>query len=175
MPAEQVSGIPFGLGFTKPHNYWEVVRTAWQNKRNPLFTWRILNDGVCDGCALGTTGMRDFTMTGIHLCTVRLNLLPLNTMPALDPTVLGDVAALRSLRSNELRDLGRLPYPMLRQRGDPGFRRVSWNEALDLVAGRIRAIDPNRLALYLTSRGITNEVYYVAQKVARFLGTNNVY
>ena len=26
----------------------------------------------------------------------------------------------------------------------------------------------------MTSRGVTNEVYYVAQKVARFLGTNNV-
>src|SRR3989304_1855023 len=33
---------------------------------------------------------------------------------------------------------------------------------------------PRRIAFYLTSRGITNEVYYVAQKVARFLGTNNV-
>ena len=48
MPAERVSGIPFGLGFTKPHNYWEVLRTAWENKRNPLFTWRIFRDGVCD-------------------------------------------------------------------------------------------------------------------------------
>src|SRR5205814_7902636 len=80
MPTEHVSPIPFGLGFTKLHNYWEVLRTAWENKRNPLFTWRILRDGVCDGCALGTTGMKDFTMKGIHLCTVRLNLLPLNTM-----------------------------------------------------------------------------------------------
>ena len=26
----------------------------------------------------------------------------------------------------------------------------------------------------MTARGITNEVYYTAQKVARFLGTNNV-
>ncbi|HKB48227.1 MAG TPA: molybdopterin-dependent oxidoreductase, partial [Ktedonobacterales bacterium] len=31
-----------------------------------------------------------------------------------------------------------------------------------------------RMAFYLTSRGLTNEVYYVAQKAARFLGTNNV-
>src|SRR5213593_1966486 len=115
MPAERVSGIPFGLGFTKPHNYWEVVRTAWQNKRNPLFTWRILRDGVCDGCALGTTGMRDFTMKGVHLCTVRLNLLRLNTQPSLDPAVLADVRALESKTSAELRDLGRLGHPMLRR------------------------------------------------------------
>ncbi len=28
--------------------------------------------------------------------------------------------------------------------------------------------------MYLTSRGITNEVYYAAQKAARFFGTNHV-
>src|SRR6266513_4403771 len=102
MPTQHVSPIPFGLGFTKPHNYWEVLRTAWENKRNPLFTWRILRDGVCDGCALGTTGMKDFTMKGIHLCTVRLNLLPLNTMGPLDPRVLEDVEPLRDRKSTRL-------------------------------------------------------------------------
>ena len=35
-------------------------------------------------------------------------------------------------------------------------------------------VDPERAAFYLTSRGITNEVYYAAQKAARFLGTNHV-
>src|SRR5207253_1015300 len=174
MPAERVSGIPFGLGFTKPHNYWEVVRTAWQNKRNPLFTWRILRDGVCDGCALGTTGMRDFTMKGIHLCTVRLNLLPLNTMGPLDTRILEDVGRLRSVSSRDLRALGRLPYPMLRRRGDPGFHRISWDEAFGIAARRIRTAPPDRIAFFITSRGMTNESYYVANKVARFLGTNHI-
>jgi len=118
--------------------------------------------------------MRDFTMEGIHLCTVRLNLLRLNTMPALDVRHLADAEALTDKTSAELRDLGRLPFPMIRRRGEPGFRRVSWDEALDLIADRIRKSDPQRIAFYLTSRGISNEVYYVAQKVARFLGTNNV-
>ncbi len=63
---------------------------------------------------------------------------------------------------------------MVRQRGDKGFRRISWDAALDLLANRIRDTDPHKLAFYLTSRGITNEVYFVAQKVARFPGTNNV-
>jgi predicted molibdopterin-dependent oxidoreductase YjgC len=38
----------------------------------------------------------------------------------------------------------------------------------------VRPVDPRRLAFFVTSRGVTNEVYYVAQKVARFLGTNHV-
>ena len=43
-----------------------------------------------------------------------------------------------------------------------------------LLADKLRDIDPKRLAFFVTARGVTNEVYYVAQKVARFLGTNNV-
>lgn len=172
--AKIVSAVPFGLGQTKPHNYRDVLRSAWENKREPLFTWRILRDGVCDGCALGATGLRDFTMKGIHLCTVRLNLLPLNTMGALDTRLLEDVESLRSTSSKDLRALGRLPYPMLRRRGDPGFRRISWDEALRIAARRIRAAPPDRIAFFVTSRGMTNESYYVANKVARFLGTNHI-
>ena len=166
---------PLGLGETKPHHFTEMAKTAWQNKRHPLYAWRLLTRGVCDGCALGTSGMRDWTMDGIHLCTIRLNLLQLNTMGAMPWQRLEtDLDGLRRLSSAELRRLGRLPYPMVRQRGDAGFRRVSWDEALDLLAERIRQMDPQRMAFYLTSRGLTNEVYYVAQKAARFLGTNHV-
>ncbi|MFN7139127.1 MAG: FdhF/YdeP family oxidoreductase, partial [Limisphaerales bacterium] len=92
----------------------------------------------------------------------------------LDISLLEDVSTLQSLNNAELRELGRLPYPMLRKKGDKGFRRISWDEANSRIANKIRAIDPKRWALFVTSRGVTNEVYYMAQKAARFLGTNNV-
>jgi len=166
--------VPNGIGQIKPNHYLDMAKTVWRNRDQLPYAWRILSRGVCDGCALGTTGLKDFTMSGVHLCTVRLNLLRLNTMPAMDSSRLGDVKSLSRLTSGELRQLGRLPYPFVQTKGDDGFRRVSWDEALDLIATRIRATTPERLAFYLTSRGISNEVYYVAQKVARFLGTNNV-
>jgi len=164
----------FGLGRQKPHHYREMLTVAWENRDQLPFAWRILNDGVCDGCALGTSGLSDWTLDGVHLCMVRLELLRLNTAPALDPAVLADVDALAGRTSRDLRALGRLGEPMLRRRGEGGFRVVSWGEALDLVAAGLRAVDPERAAFYLTSRGITNEVYYAAQKAARFLGTNHV-
>ena len=113
-------------------------------------------------------------MKGIHLCTVRLHLLQLNTMDHADPSLFEDVRALESKTSKELRDLGRLGYPMLRRRGERGFTRISWDEAYRLLGEKLRTLDPQRIGFYLTSRGITNETYYVAGKVARFLGTNNV-
>jgi molybdopterin-dependent oxidoreductase alpha subunit len=151
-----------------------MLRVAWQNRDNLSYAWKVLGQGVCDGCALGVAGFHDWTIDGVHLCMTRLNLLRLNTMPALDVSCLAGVSKLRSLSNAELRELGRLPFPMLRERGAKGFRRVTWDEAYSRIAQRIRASDPKRIAFFLTSRAITNEVYYVAQKVARFLGTNNV-
>ena len=165
---------PNGAGETKPNHYGEILRTIWANRRHLPYAARILRKGVCDGCALGVAGLHDWTIDGVHLCTTRLSLLSTNTMDAADPARLADVAALRRRPGRELRELGRLGHPMVRRHGEPGFTRVSWDAALDVVAGAVRAADPARLAFFLTSRGVTNEVYYVAQKVARFLGTNNI-
>ncbi len=166
---------PNGIGQQKPNHFLDMAKVTWANRRNLPYAWRILRKGVCDGCALGVAGFHDWTLSGVHLCTTRLNLLAMNTMGPLDVAVLADVDRLRTKSGAELRALGRLPYPMVRHVGERGFRRVSWDDALDLIAGRIRsAPSPDAFALYLTARGITNEVYYAAQKAVRAIGTNNV-
>ncbi len=164
----------FGIGRQKPRHYLEMARIAWENRDELPFAWRILNDGVCDGCALGTSGLSDWTIPGVHLCMVRLELMRLNTAPALDPAILADVSPLATRSSEDLRALGRLPEPMLRRVGERGFAPVTWDQALELVVRELRVVNPARLAFYLTSRGTTNEVYYAAQKAARFFGTNHV-
>lgn len=171
------SAVPFGLGQTKPKHFRDMLGVAWQNRDNLGYAWKVLSQGVCDGCALGVAGFHDWTIDGIHLCMTRLNLLRLNTMPALDEKHLTHpphLSHLQTLTNAQLRELGRLPCPMLRERGAPAFRRISWDEAYARIASRIRNSNPKRLAFYVTARGVTNEVYYMAQKVARFLGTNNV-
>lgn len=165
---------PNGFGLTKPNHYLEVLRTVWENRGSLRYASRIVRKGVCDGCALGVAGLHDWTIDGVHLCTTRLALLHTNTMGPADHALLADVVPLRARTGRELRDLGRLAHPMVRRHGEAGFTRAGWDEALALVGGAIRDADPRHVAFFLTSRGITNEVYYVAQKVARFLGTNNV-
>src|ERR1051325_995108 len=168
------SAIPFGLGQVKPKHFRDMATVVWRNRDNLPYAWKGLNRGVCDGCALGVAGFHDWTIEGFHLCMTRLNLLRLNTMPSLDARLLQDISRLEKLDNAQLRELGRLPYPMIREKDAPGFRRISWDEAYQRIAAKVRANAPERLAFFLTSRGVTNEVYYMAQKVARFLGTNNV-
>lgn len=166
--------IPMGLTRQKPKHFRDMFRILWENRDNLPYAWKVLSRGVCDGCALGVAGFEDWTIKGTHLCMTRLNLLRLNTMDAMDPQVLSDVSQLEGKSLKALRSLGRLAYPMLREKGDPGFRRITWEEANQRMASTIRGMDPQRLAFFVTARGVTNEVYYMAQKVARFLGTNHV-
>ncbi len=175
-PELWVGPSPNGIGQQKPNHYGDMVRVALTNRRpdRAAYAWKILTRGVCDGCALGVAGFHDWTIDGVHLCTTRLKLLETNTMDAADHSLLFDVEVLRRRSGAELRDLGRLAYPMRRRRGEPGFRRISWDEALDATAAAIRATTPDRVAAYLTSRGITNETYYVAGKAFRAMGVAGI-
>ena len=173
-PKLWASWKPFGLGEQRPNNYLEIARAVWENRQALGYAWRILTQGVCDGCALGTSGLRDWTLPGVHLCNVRLRLLRLNTLPPLNPAWLANVARWSGVLPETLRGLGRLSHPMVWRKGEAGFQRVSWDEALELVASRLRGTEPTRVAFYLTSRGLANEHYYAAQKAARALGTNNI-
>jgi formate dehydrogenase major subunit len=74
------------------------------------------------------------------------------------------------------RRLERLTHPLVRD--DGGLRLATWDEALDRAAGGFRrTVDAHGGAaagLFSCSKA-TNEVNFVAQKVARVaLGTNNV-
>jgi molybdopterin-dependent oxidoreductase alpha subunit len=167
--------VPFGLlEPNKPRHFRETLRAAWDNRDALPYAWRILRDGVCDGCSLGPYGLRDNVIPGMHLCTTRLGLLRLNTMGGLDPAALADVASLERKSEAELRKLGRLPCPLLREEGAAGFRRASWDEALAAITERLRDVQGERMGFFATSRGITNEAYYCFQKAARMLGSNHV-
>jgi formate dehydrogenase alpha subunit len=76
----------------------------------------------------------------------------------------------------------RLTGPLIREsgarRGESAFREASWDEALDLVAGRLldirQAHGPDALG-FLVSAKCTNEENYLLQKLARAaIGTHNV-
>ncbi len=165
---------PNGIGQQKPNHFGEMFEIAWDNRAHPKYAWDVLTKGVCDGCALGVAGLRDWTQDGVHLCTTRLRFLEVNCADAIDPILFTDAELLRRKSGADLRKLGRLGYPMRRRRGDAGFTQITWDEALAAVGGAIREAGGERTALFLTSRGLTNESYYVGGKAARALGIASV-
>src|SRR6185295_1544630 len=142
--AKLKAAVPFGMGQAKPKHFRDMAAVVWKNRDNLSYAWKVMSRGVCDGCALGVAGFHDWTISGVHLCMTRLNLLRLNTMPELDIRLLEDISQLKTKTNAELRALGRIPFPLLRKKGDPGFKRISWDDALDRIAKKIRASNPRR-------------------------------
>jgi hypothetical protein len=128
---------PNGIGQQKPNHFYEMLKVAWDNRRHPIYAWRVLSKGACDGCALGVTGFHDWTIEGVHLCTTRLKLLAVNTADAMDHSLLRDAEVLSLLDGAALRRLGRgrphgrLPHQpgrhqrgvLRRRQGGPGHGR----------------------------------------------------
>ncbi|WP_414543563.1 molybdopterin oxidoreductase family protein [Nostoc sp. CCY0012] len=74
-------------------------------------------------------------------------------------------------------DKNRLHYPMVRDSLDQEFRRVSWDEAFDLITQRIQTVrhtqGPEAICMYGSGQFQTED-YYLAQKLLKgCLGTNN--
>lgn len=73
------------------------------------------------------------------------------------------------------RSHARLTEPLIRDHGR--LRPATWDEALDVAARGLReAIDrhgPQTLGVFSCSKA-TNEVNYAAQKLVRWLGSNNI-
>ena len=172
---EVIAGwVPFGLDKTKPRHFREALGVLWENKDNLPYAWRVLRHGVCDGCSLGPRGLADDVLPGPHVCMSRLKLLRNNTVGAFAPADVTNIDRLRSLSNRELRELGRVPYPFIYRKGDRGFSRISWDEALKIASDALRETPPERQAYFATSKGLTNETYYAFTKTARLMGTNNV-
>ena len=72
----------------------------------------------------------------------------------------------------------RLTTPLIRDQKGGALREATWDEALNLVAGRLNQIkaevSPDAIG-FLASAKCTNEENYLLQKLARgVVGTNNV-
>ena len=167
----------FGIGAQKPHHYREMVKVAWENRDQLPFAWRILEGRRLRRLRAGhVRAARTGRFHGMHLCMVRLELMRLNTAPALDPSAARRCRAARG----RVRHASCARSAGCRSRccggaGERGLHASSPGTRRSIASPReLRAVDPQRIAFYLTSRGITNEVYYAAQKAARFLGTNHV-
>ncbi len=84
------------------------------------------------------------------------------------------VAVLREQPDHWLEHHGRLTEPMCLAPGATHYAPISWDDALRLVADRLRTLDDPNRAVFYTSGRASNEAAFVYQLLARRLGTNNL-
>ncbi|WP_457564123.1 molybdopterin oxidoreductase family protein [Caminibacter pacificus] len=68
----------------------------------------------------------------------------------------------------------RLLKPLFRENKNEEFREISYQEAIKIVAGKLKATKPQKIGFYLSGQ-MLNEDYYIANKLAKgYLKTSNV-
>lgn len=145
--------------------------------------------GACvDSCPTGALMERNAAFTGVAdrsvttvcpYCGVgcQLNIEVKNeriarVVPANGPANRGQACVKGKFGLDFIHDENRLTAPLIKRNGQ--FEEASWDEALDLIAGKLKSFKPEELAVISSAR-CTNEDNYVIQKFTRaVMGTNNI-
>lgn len=80
---------------------------------------------------------------------------------------------LRAMTPRQLETSGRLVHPIYAGPGDSHYRVISWDEALEKLASRLKQAGPTRSFFYASGRS-SNEAGFLLQLFARVFGTNYV-
>ncbi len=80
---------------------------------------------------------------------------------------------LQRFSPRELEASGRIATPLYAGPNDTRYRPLSWDDALDRIADRLKATPPDESFFYFSGRS-SNEAGFLLQLFARLYGTNNV-
>ncbi len=143
--------------------------------------WQAMRSrNACKACALGMGGqlggMVNEGGSFPEVCKKSVQAMASDIQAAIRPEFFARFGfrELRALTPRELEKSGRLAAPLYAGPGDPGYRPLSWDEALDRVAAALRAAGPERSFFYASGRS-SNEAGFLLQLLARRFGTNYVH
>ena len=138
-------------------------------------TRRLATHNACKTCAVGMSGMRNERGSFPEVCKKSVQAQAADMQPPIDEAFFraNDLETLARWSSRELEAAGRLGFPIVCRPGERHYRRIAWDDALDLAAGALRAVVPDRTFFYASGRS-SNEAAFLLQCFARAYGTNNV-
>ena len=84
------------------------------------------------------------------------------------------LAVLRQRQEWELEGMGRLTAPMLYHADSDTYREIGWEQAFQLAAQALQALDSPQRAVFYASGRSSNEAAFPWQLFARAFGTNNM-
>jgi molybdopterin-dependent oxidoreductase alpha subunit len=134
---------------------------------------------ACKTCALGMGGQRGGMVNEAghfpEVCKKSLQAMVADMKGAIAPGFWSSytVDQLRGFTPRELEECGRLVQPVIHQRGQSHYRSISWEEALDRIATRLKTTTPESTFWYASGRS-SNEAGFLLHLFARLYGTNNV-
>ena len=83
------------------------------------------------------------------------------------------IAQIRNWSPRQLESSGRLIQPILYEHGKEHYRPITWNDAFDRIATKLKQLSADESFWYFSGRS-SNEAGFLLQLLARLYGTNNV-
>lgn len=133
---------------------------------------------TCKACGLGMGGQRGGMTNELDefpsVCNKSIQAQSTDIQPPIPKEIFQhSLKELKELSGHELEHLGRLNQPVYKAAGEDRYQILSWDEAFELAAARLRGTDPARSFFYSSGRS-SNEAGFLLQLFARIYGTNNV-
>lgn len=157
---------------------WYSLRLA--RRVGWLRMWRAMSSrNACKTCALGMGGqLGGMVNEGGHfpeVCKKSFQAMASDMQAGIRPEFFARFGfnELRALTPRELELSGRLNEPLYAGPNDKGYRTISWDEALDKVAAKLREAGPTQSFFYASGRS-SNEAGFLLQLLSRLFGTNYV-
>ncbi|HVT27194.1 MAG TPA: molybdopterin-dependent oxidoreductase, partial [Lacipirellulaceae bacterium] len=162
---------------------WPALWYTWKKAREAggiRKLWRAMRTkNACKTCALGMGGQRGGMVNELghfpEVCKKSLQAMVADMQGAIrsDFWQRYSTRQLEQLSPRELEACGRLVEPLRYTRDTGRYMPITWDEALDRIATRLRATPADETFWYFSGRS-SNEAGFLLQLFARLYGTNNV-
>lgn len=161
---------------------WQAIRYTMRKGRQVgmLRLWRAMRaKNACKTCALGMGGQKGGMVNERghfpEFCKKSLQAMTADMQGRIESRFWSEfsIGQLKSFSPREMEHCGRIVEPVIAEPGDTHYRPITWDEALDRIAGKMRATDPKRAFFYVSGRS-SNEAGFLLHVFARTYGTNHV-
>ena len=162
---------------------WQAIRYTLKKSREVgglRKLWKAMRTkNACKTCALGMGGQQGGMVNELgsfpEVCKKSLQAMTADMQGAIGSDFWNthSIRHLQELSPRALESCGRLVEPLLRVRGESGYRPISWNEALTKVTDKLTKTLPDETFWYFSGRS-SNEAGFLLQLFARMYGTNHI-
>ncbi len=168
---------------TRPGGGWSSLLYSFQKARSVggllRFYKALRSKNACKTCALGMGGQRGGMVNEAghfpEVCKKSMQAMAADMQGRIPRTFFEqrDLAQLCQMTPRQLEHAGRLTEPLYAGPKDDRYRPISWDDALDRCATRLRSTSPDENFFYFSGRS-SNEAGFLLQLFARLYGTNHV-
>jgi molybdopterin-dependent oxidoreductase alpha subunit len=161
---------------------WQAIAYTLRTARKVgiLNLWRAMRTkNTCKTCALGMGGqqggMRNEKGHFPEFCKKSLQAMAADMQGRIEERFFEQysIAQMEGFSPREMEMMGRLTWPLYAAPGDTHYRPILWDEALAMIAGKLKEVSPREAFFYSSGRS-SNEAGFLLQLFARVYGTNHV-